>query len=361
MITNARIGARPAMGRRAFGRLLAGTGLTLATLSFGASRSFGAGQPTYYTWEGYDTPELFDAYAKADGALPLLQSYSDENEALENLSAGMPVDVAHPCADTLPHWRDAGLLQPIDVSRLSHWPDLIEPLRTIPGINDGGETWFVPIDWGTTSVIYRTDLVQIEEESYNLLWDERYAGKLAFGEDVTESVIMAALAAGVTDPFNMSDADLQLVRDALTRQHDLLKYYWSDPSVIVDDLKAGNLVATSGWSDTYFGLKEEGVPVAYMAPKEGILSWCCGAVLLKSATEIDQSYKLMDHLISPDAGAWFLGRHAGHANLKTLELASPDTGLPYDPVELLSTSTFLRVSPRLADYQMMFDEVRGVS
>lgn len=352
---------RSATSRRAFGRLLAGTGLSLATLPLAAGRLGAADQSVYYTWEDNDAPELFTGYTASTGAPPLVQTFSDENEALENLSAGMQADVAHPCADTLPHWRAAGLLQPIDVARLSHWPDLLEPLRQIPGTNDGGEHWFVPVDWGTTSVIYRPDLVEIDEESYRLLWDERYAGKLALGEDVTESVIMAALAAGIADPFNMSDADLARVRDSLIHQRDLLRYYWSDSSVIIEDLKSGNLVATSGWSDTYFALKQEGVPVKYMNPVEGVLSWCCGLVLLKSAADADQAYRLMDYLISPEAGSWFASRHSGHSNRNSAMPGGADQGVSLDPAEILSKSVFLRVSPRLADYQLMFDEVRGIS
>lgn len=361
MLINSFDRAPSARSRRAFGRLLAGSGLALATMPLAAARGWAATQPIFYTWETFGDPTLFDSYVAANGTLPVLQTFSDENEAYHNLSAGMQADVVHPCTDTLPHWRDAGLLQPLDVSRLTNWPDLLEPLRQIPGINEGGQQWFVPLDWGTTSVIYRSDLVEIEDESYNLLWDERYVGKLALGEDVTESVIMAALASGITDPFEMSDGDLAIVRDSLVRQRDLLRYYWSDPSVIAEDLKSGSLVASSAWSETYLSLKQEGVPVKYMNPKQGVLSWCCGLVLMKSAAEVDQAYKLIDYLISPEAGAWAAEQNACHANRRALEMAQADGRLPFDPVELLSTSVLLRASPRLDDYQQMFDEVRGES
>jgi spermidine/putrescine transport system substrate-binding protein len=356
---------RSGVDRRMFGRLLAGAGAYLATCMIGARRAHSGNQPIYYTWEGYDDPEFFRDYVEKSGGLPTLQTFSDENEAFQNLYAGMQIDVAHPCADTIPHWREAELLQPIDTSRLSHWPDLIEPLRHIPGTTTDGRRWLVPVDWGTTSIIYRTDLVYIEEESYRLLWDERYAGKLAFGEDVTESVIMAALASGIGDPFNMSDEDLSTVKQALVTQRGILKYYWSDSAVVQQGLKSGELVASSGWSDTYLTLKKEGVPVKFMNPKEGILSWCCGLALMRSATDVDKAYELMNALIGPRAGEWLTGIGVAHSSRKTFDLAGhnllAELGLPTDPAELLASSVFLRESPRLSDYQRMFDEVRGVS
>lgn len=346
--------------RRAFGKLLAGTGLCLASFPMGAARAASQGQATFYAWEGFDDPALYSAHVEANGALPLVQTFSDEQEAFDNLSAGMPADLAHPCADTLPHWRDAGILQPIDVSRLSNWGNLLEPLRRIPGVNDDEQTWFVPFDWGLTSIAYRSDLVNIGEQSYSLLWDERYAGKLAFGEDATESVIMAALAAGVADPFNMSDEELARVRDLLIRQRDLLKYYWSDETVISEGLRSGDIVASSCWSNTFLALKQEGVAVEFLNPKEGILSWCCGIVLLKSAEHLDQAYAVMDALIGPGVGTWFLERQMSHSNPNS-GASSVGGGSLLSAEELLSKSVFLRVSPRMEDYQQMFDEVREIS
>jgi spermidine/putrescine transport system substrate-binding protein len=356
---------RSGVDRRMFGKLLAGTGAYLTSRLLGPRRARAGNQPIFYTWEGYEDPGFFADYVEESGGLPILQTFTDENEALQNLSAGMQVDVAHPCADTVQHWRKAGILQPIDTSRLSNWPDLIEPLRHIPGTATDGTQWLVPVDWGTTSVIYRTDLVDIEEESYRLLWDERYAGKLALGEDVTESVIMAALACGISDPFNMSDQDLSTVRQALAAQRGLLKYYWSDLTIVQQGLKSGELVASSGWSDIYLTLKKEGVPVKFMNPKEGIMSWCCGLALMETATEIDEAYELVNALIGPNAGQWLAGIGIAHSNRKTFERAGhnllADLGLPTDPAELLASSVFLHESPRLADYQRMFDDVRGLS
>jgi spermidine/putrescine transport system substrate-binding protein len=353
------------LDRRMFGRLLLGAGVCLTTSGSGARRARAHGQPVYYTWEGYDDPSFFVDYVADGRPLPIMQTYTDEVEAFQNLSAGMPADVSFPCADTLPHWREAGLLQPIDVSRLSNWPDVIEPLRHVPGTETDGQQWLAPVEWGTTSVIYRTDLVDIEEESYRLLWDPRYAGKLAFGEDVTESVIMAALAAGIADPFNMSDDELALLKQQLVAQRDLLKYYWTEPAMIEQDLRSGEIVATSGWSETYLSLKSEGVPVKYMNPREGILSWCCGLALMRSATMIDEAYDLIDAMLGVKAGLWLTSLGMVHSNRKVFEAGEhnflAELGLPTDPTELLAGSVFLRKSPRLFEYQRMFEEVRGAS
>jgi spermidine/putrescine transport system substrate-binding protein len=348
--------------RRQLGRLLAGTGLSLATLSLLPAPARAQGAPVLYTWEGFDSLDLVGDFTAKHGAPPIFQTFVDENEALENLKAGFTVDLAHPCADTFGHWNEAGLLQPIDTSRLSNWPDLFERLKTVPGNQVNGKQLFIPVDWGTTSVAYRSDLVESPEESYRLLWDDRYAGKLSIGEDATETVMMAALVAGVADPFDMSAGDLARVETLLNRQKPLLKFYWSDDTVLKEAVSSGDIVATSMWSDTFRSLKQNGVPVSFMRPKEGILSWCCGLVLAKAATEVNAAYELIDAILAPATGVKWIERGSNHANRKTYELIDERTlaelGVPRDPSELLAASIFLRDYPRLAEYQQMFDETR---
>jgi spermidine/putrescine transport system substrate-binding protein len=357
-------GAPGRLSRRRFGRLLAGSGLALATISFGGGPLRAAERPpVLYTWEGFDTPDFFPDYMKKHTTAPLLQTFVDENEAFENLSSGLVVDVAHPCADTFGHWRAAGLLRPIDTARLSHWSDVFAPLKTIPGSSENGEQWFIPVDWGTTSVAYRADLVQVTDDSYGLLWDKRYAGKLSIGEDATETVMMAALVAGIPDPFNPSDADLERVKQVLEEQKPLLKFYWSDDTIIKEAIASGEVVATPMWSDTFRSLKQQGVPVNYMIPKEGILSWCCGFVLTSAATQIDEAYDLIDAVLSPSAGEWLIRRGSNHSNRLTYSHLDPkvlaEMGVPQDPTDLLAHSRFLHEYPRLAAYQRIFDEIRN--
>jgi spermidine/putrescine-binding protein len=79
------------------------------------------------------------------------------------------------------------------------------------------------------------------------------------------------------------------------------------------------------WSDTFRSLKQQGVPVRFMRPKEGILSWCCGLVLAKAATEVNAAYELIDAILAPATGVKWIERGSNHANRKTYELIDERT------------------------------------
>jgi spermidine/putrescine transport system substrate-binding protein len=354
---------RRMLSRRDLNRLLAGAGLAIAELPITNRRAAAEDQATYLTWSGYDDPEFFPAYVAKYGASPNTPLFSDPEDGFLKLRAGFFADVVHPCSDRIQRWRDAGLLQPIDVSRLSHWADVVPVLKTITPAADGSNHWFIPIDWGNTSILYRADLVDVKEESWRLLWDGRYKGRLAMGEDVTDTAVICALIAGVADPYDMTDEDIARVRELLTRQKPLLRFYWSDPTVLEQAVASGEVVAAPAWNSSITALKAQGVDVKYMNPKEGRLTWCCGLVLTSQAREIEKAYDLMNAMLSPEAGEWLINYGYGHSNLRSFARVSADVladrGLSKNVEEHLRSGVYSRENRRLDDLQQMFEAVKA--
>jgi spermidine/putrescine transport system substrate-binding protein len=349
------------MARRRFLSALgsAGAAATLAPRALRAASE--PAQPIYYTWNGYDAPEFIPDYVSQHG-MPITQIFVDEADALSSLREGLVADVVHPCNQSVDHWREAGLIQPIDVARLSNWTDVLAALKSVPGAQADGQQWLVPVDWGTTSVVYRTDLVDIKEESYTLLWDERYAGRLAMGQDSTDTVVIAGVLSGARDPYDMTDAELAAAARLLRQQRPLIHSYWIEYDDLVSAIEAGEIVASSAWPDMYKELRRRGVPVKYMEPKEGILCWCCGAVLTATAGVIDRAYELIDALIAPAAGKWLIEQWGyAHANRKASEIADPqavaDLGLPQGLEGLLSRGIMAQPIRRPELYAQTLNEV----
>ena len=202
------------MSRRHLNRLLAGAGISLVTLPMFERPARADEQAIYFTWSGYDVPEAHPNYDAKYGAPPDMPLFSDEEEAFQKLRAGFQVDIAHPCSGRINRWRAANLLQPIDTSKLSNWPDVFDGLKKVNDANKDGHQWFVPWDWGNTSVIYRADLVDVKpgEESWAILWDERYKGKISMGNDITDTAIIAGMLIGAKDPYSMTDEEIEKVR-----------------------------------------------------------------------------------------------------------------------------------------------------
>ena len=111
------------MSRRKFQSLLGSLGIAAVTLPMwsGPARAAAEDHPNVFTWEGWDIPEHHQEYMDKHGELPNFSIFGDEEEAFAKIMAGARYDVSHPCSYKVEIWRDAGILQPIDVSQLGHW------------------------------------------------------------------------------------------------------------------------------------------------------------------------------------------------------------------------------------------------
>ena len=336
---------RGRLSRRDLNKMLAAAGLSLVAMPLGRNARAAAGDMTYFTWSGYDLPGLFPGYVSKHGGPPGTALFADEEEALQKLRAGF---------------------QAFDTGRLANWADVFEPLKSINGANADGAQWFAPIDWGNTSVLYRTDLfdLQGQEESWTMLWDERYAGRLSIGEDITDTGVICGLLVGAENPYDLNDAQLAQTRELLKKQKPLLRFYWSDTTALEQAMASGEVVASSSWNSSVVALRNAGVPVAYAKPKEGILAWCCGLVLSATSQQVDLAHDLIDAMLSPEAGQWLITEYGyGHSNRKAFELVDVATletiGLPPDPTAMFETAVFSRENTRLDELQAIFEEVKA--
>ena len=111
------------MSRRQFHQVLAAAGIAMVATPLVSRPALAAAadQGNYFTWGGYDIPELFAPYIEKHGEAPNFAAFGGAEEALTKLMGGFVVDVAHPCNADLPRWMASGLFRPIEVERLSNW------------------------------------------------------------------------------------------------------------------------------------------------------------------------------------------------------------------------------------------------
>lgn len=356
------------LSRRAFASALAAAGVGLVVQPLTARRAGAAEEITYFTWAEYEKPDFHQDYIKKYGGSPAISIFGDEEEALQKIRGGYRPDLAHPCSYMVSRWHDAGVVKPLDVSRIEHWDDIWDVLKKVPQTYSGEERWWVPWDWGNSSVIYRTDEVKdFGEDSWRILFDERYAGRLATYDVIDGAVIVAAIVAGAKDPFNMTDDEIAKTREMLRKQRPLLRFYWTDITAIEQGLASGEIVAAYGWNSSVHLLRRQGVPVAYMRPKEGILTWVCGMVLIEGATGNEQAaYDLINAMLTPETGKIFVEEYGyGHSNRKTYERVSAETladlGISGDPEQHLNSGIFFQPIPPATreKLQAMYEEVKA--
>ncbi len=361
------------ISKREFSAGLASVGLGTAMVPLTAPKARAAGDadPVMFTWAGYEVPEMHEEYIAKYGESPNFALYGDEEEAEAKMIAGFAPDVAMPCSYKTQKWNDFGFLQPIDTSRLEHWPDLIPALQEVPDMTIDGQNMMICGWWGLTSVTVRSDLapeyVDPENHTWGILWDPKYAGRLSMIDSLIDGVMVAAIYSGAKDPFNMTPEEVAVTKKLMEEQLPLLRYYTNDVTSWEQALASGELVAAASWNSTPFNLAQQDIPVTFMNPVEGPMTWTCGMTLMSFADpdKIDRAYDLIDAFLSPSAGEFWVGSYAtGHSNAKTYEKFSEEElierGLPPNDVEgYIRSGVFQAAIQNEPELQAMYEEVKA--
>ncbi|MBT6203330.1 MAG: extracellular solute-binding protein, partial [Rhodospirillaceae bacterium] len=298
--------------RRDITKVLASVGVGSVAIHYGPNGAMAeeAVDPdlTVFTWSGYDIAELCPDYIEKYQMIPAYALFGEEEEAFQKMRQGFPVDIAAPCTYSLGRWFDGGLLSPIDTTRLEHWDNIFDSLKNLEGSHQDGVNYFLPLDWGNSSVLFRTDLAPEymgENNSWGILFDEKYANRLGIFDSVDGVFGVVGAYINAENPFDMTDAELEKATELLRQQREVMRFYWTDQSTVEQGLATGELVASYAWNSAIKPLKEQGIPVEYMNPKEGIYTWVCGQVLISTGDgSEDKAYDYLNAALQPEVGAW---------------------------------------------------------
>ena len=282
---------------------------------------------TVFDWSGYEDPAFFPAFVAKHGNAPNFTFFADEEEAFSKLRAGFKADLAHPCSQSIPRWREAGLLEPLDTAKLTHWADLNPALLDLPGFADDGHNWIVPFDWGNTGLVYNTQTVPAADvASLRVLADPKYQGKVSIGDNVDDAYALAGLVIGLHDLTQMTDEQFKAASDFLREVHQNVRMYWTDNSDLSQAMASGEVELAWAWNETPTTLAAEGKPFAMMRDtKEGLSTWVCGYVLLKDgAGSKDLAYDFLNAVTDPATSQNMVENWGyGHSNAKGMAALDP--------------------------------------
>lgn len=357
------------ISRRELGRLAGMLGIAGMSTSMAPQFASAADTALVFTWAGYDDENLWGAFKSKHGSLPRFSFFGDEEEGLIKMINGFEADVMLPCSYKIRKWNEAGLLKAIDTSRLKNWNDILPSLRTMPGVEQNGEVVWVPVDWGQTSLVYRTDLAPEysgDNESWAILWDEKYKGRVACFDSIVDCVAIAGIMAGMDNPYDYrKQSDLDATRDQMRKLVPNLLYFSNDSTTMEQGIASGELVAATVWNESVVRLKAEGHPIAYMNPKEsGPMTWVCGLTIAKNTQFEDQAYDLIDAFLEPESRVYELTEFGYGVSTQSAydmvdEVTLAELGLSKDPEKVLSAGSFQEEILNEEGVQAMFDEVKA--
>jgi len=321
------------------------------------------GDPRVLEWAGYEVKDLWRPYARRfPRSRPQFIFFTNDDEAIGKVRGGTRADIAHPGIGYTRDWVNLGFVQPWD-TRLVRRFDELNPDLVKAGQIDGKQ-FHIPTDWGFESVLYRADRVEPAAQSWSLLYDKRYRGKIAWWDDL-HNIVIWGYVEGVDDPWNMSDAELADATKALAEHKKVVRNMWTSQTDFEQDFKAGNVLIGYSWPASWVNMRKEGLDVRYMEPDEGWLVWVDGFVLLSDTSNYHHAHEYASAWASPETGIWLLTNYAyGSANAaidsKELDQELVEVFRLDDPTVLKEPRSHLRRwIERRRDYNRAWAQVKA--
>ncbi len=274
-----------------------------------------------YSWGDYLDPETLKIFEKETGIHVILDEFDTNESMYPRVAEGaVHYDVLCPSDYMIQKLISNDLIQPIDFAKLPDAKKYIgEEFFKQAESFDPGNKYSVPYCWGTVGIIYDKTKVTDPVDSWNILWNEKYAGQILMQDSARDALMIPLKLMGRS--LNETDETyLQKARDMLVKQKPLVQAY------IVDEVKDKLINSEAAMGVVFSGealiILEENPNMAFAVPKEGTNFWIDGWVITKDSQNVDNAHKFIDFMCRPDIAVMnfdYLGYSTPNIAVKDLE------------------------------------------
>jgi putative spermidine/putrescine transport system substrate-binding protein/spermidine/putrescine transport system substrate-binding protein len=345
---------------------LAVVSIAAAPLPFSVKPAHAEGALNLLVWEGYADQSFVKDFEAESGCKVTATYVGSNDDFAPKLAAGGGVyDLLSVSSDAANVLAVAGFVEPVDLAKVERWNEIYEVFRNSPGINYDGKVYGVPLTWGANPFMYRTDKIAEEPTSIAALWDAKYKGKIGMWDDKS-SLYNAARMMGIQDTFNMTDEQLEQVKNKLIEQKPLVRKYWSTAGEIINLFASGELWISYTWGGYMAGeLQKMGIPVKEFIPVEGADGWNDNWMIVTGSPNQDCAYKYINYMISPKGQCGVSGvtgySAANPVAAKTCMSPEEFTAKHQDDIDYVNKLKMWQAPARIDAYTNAWNAVKAAS
>ena len=138
-------------------------------------------------WEGYADPSFVKAFEDENHCKISASYMGSSDELMAKLRGGSAgnYDVISPSSDVASAIATSQLAAPLDLSKIPSYGQLSSQLTSLPLVKNSGQVYGVPFMWGPDPLIYDTTVFAQPPDSWNLMWDQKYKGRISVWDDLS--------------------------------------------------------------------------------------------------------------------------------------------------------------------------------
>jgi spermidine/putrescine-binding protein len=255
-------------------------------------------------WEGYADPSFVKSFEEQHHCKVTASYMGSSDELMAKLRGGSAgnYDVISPSSDVATSIAAGNLAAPLDLSKIPSYTQLSPQLTNLALVRVSGQVYGVPFMWGPDPLIYDTTVFANPPDSWNVLWDPQYKGKISVWDDLS-TVYMAAQVLGYDKPdpsqlYNLSDEQLEAVKKKLLELKPNVRKMWATGGDLTNLFQNHEVVASMGWPLNTVELKKINFPVGETIPKENTTGWIDHLMITAGSENKELAYQFLEYMIA---------------------------------------------------------------
>jgi spermidine/putrescine-binding protein len=272
-----------------------------------ASAAAQGGSLNFLTWSDHWGKDELAAVKASTGINVNISELADNIDGYNKLSQVKgQLDLVSGDALWVPHYYDAGLIQPVDINGFQVASQLYSMARSFDFWTKPDGYLAYPWGWSPIQIVFNPRHVKPAPDSWQALIDPKYAGKIVMENQPTDIMLFAGIATGAKDIYNMTDAELKTATDWLTKlKPNVYKLVQQNNETI------SALASEEAWMSTQnLGapdrVKTAGGPeVVAIVPKEGTTGFIDGEMTVKGG----QNQSVVQPYLEAGAQAEFVAQN----------------------------------------------------
>lgn len=328
----------------------------------GCSGDGGSGKKTLkvYNWGDYIDESVIESFEKEFGIDVIYDTFdTNEDMYVKIKSGGSDYDVAFPSDYMIERMIEEDMLEKINFDNVPNMKYIDDKFKNLA--YDPENEYSVPYMWGTVGIIYNKTMVDEPVDSWDILWDEKYAKQIFMLDSSRDSIGITLKKLGYS-VNSRDEKELEEAKNALIEQKPLVLSYMGDN--IKEAMISGQGALAVVWSGDAVYMKWENPDLEYVIPKEGSNLWFDAMVILKGSKNKEEAELFINYMCDPEIAlknTEYIGYSTPNTEAKKMldeELLNDVTAYPPDEM-IENCEVFKSLTDIIRLYDRIWTEVKA--
>lgn len=266
-----------------------------------------------FTWSSYHDDPWLAEYETQTGVKINSQLIGSVPEAFAKVKADPGAfDLVLATSGWVENYAESDLIVPVDESKIPNLSNVLSTLDWRAATTYVDKNYGVPYAWGSQPLIWADDRVTPAPTDWSALFDPKYKGRVSLVDDPTTQLPVIAIAAGIKDPYNMTDAEFETFKAKLNELRPQVTHVSASIQDQTTDFTGGQvdlgiLYNISTWVES----NKAGTKVSQIIPAEGTPGWTDNYVVTKAGDEKNKCNNIVNDFINATLSKEWQGRFIG--------------------------------------------------